>query len=325
MASRPNKIPGYIDQVELARRFATNTAKEVAAHYHVSLRTTRYWHATLKRDGIQQYQGPPLEPIPPPLSSPPDFPEPLGKTYDDFITISSNRTLILGDSEIPNHDPEIFELAYTLARRFGITDLIINGDFLALDCFSNWMRSAVYKLSLDDEIDQAKQVLLTMNNQFKRIVWSTGNHERRVAYRVDGQLNHSKLFETIDRNALTISEYGYCILQSGPPGSIPWFITHPKNYSRIPLSLARELAAARLMHILSGHTHHQAMGRDRSGRFWLVDGGCCRDVSKTRYKSVEVTTHPAWNSGFTIIINNVPYLINKENASFWQKVRLEAA
>lgn len=328
-------IPKDLNISEFLKLQSTMTSEQLGKHYGRTSRTINYWIKILRERGeiggiplvrkklqTQSHSSPP---------TPPQFPEPLGKTYDDFITLKSDRTIILGDAEIPNHDPEIFELAYALAQKFNITDLILNGDFMSLDCFSTWARTAVYKLAFDDELESAEESLRTFLNHFQRIVWSTGNHERRLAYRVEGQFTIGKFLEKFSKG-LTISEYAYCILENGtrpsptdPSKTEPnrTMVVHPKNYSRIPLSTARELAAIYHMNIIAGHNHHQAQGYDRSGKYYIIDGGCCRDPKLTRYKSVEVTTHPAWNGGFTLVLQGQPYLINKKNGEFWKNLRVD--
>jgi len=304
-------IPAHINLEEFARLSQELSAEELAKRYQRGARTIRYWKAILKNHTSFTVQAPQKGTL--------AFPEPLGKTYDDYITIDADRALILGDAEIPNHDPAIFDTACSIAKQFNIETLILNGDFVALDCFSTWARTAVYKLAFEEELDVAEEALKVFLQQFKQIVWVTGNHERRLAYRVDGHITIGKFLEKFSKG-LTISEYAYCLLNSGGNTIM---VVHPKNYSRIPLSTARELAAVKLTCIVAGHNHHQSFGYDRSGQHWIVDGGCCRDSSKTRYKSVECSTHPAWNEGFTMIIDGEPYLINKRNADFWKKVKID--
>jgi hypothetical protein len=55
------------------------------------------------------------------------------------------------------------------------------------------------------------------------------------------------------------------------------------------------------------------MSRDKSGRYWIVDGGCIRNPLKTAYKRMTINTFPAWNPGFVVIKDGVPILISEES------------
>lgn len=319
-------VPQDLNIDEFLTLNASMTTAQLGAHYGRTSRTINYWLQALKEKGIIKNNNRSLSTPTPPL-----FPEPLGKEYNDFATIKTDRAIVLGDSEIPYHDPEIFQLAYSIAQRFDIKTLIINGDFLALDCFSTWAKQIVHKWAFEEELDPGERILETLLQQFDHIYYNQGNHELRLSHRVDGQMTIGKFLEKFAK--VQFSEYAFCMLEHGtrqnphapsaPPEPNRTMVVHPKNYSRIPLATARELAAIHHCNILCGHNHHQAMGHDRSGRYFIMDGGCCRDPLHTSYKSLQVTTHPAWNPGFSMILNENPYLVNKSNAEFWKKVRID--
>lgn len=275
------------------------TTKALSDKFRVNDRVIRYWKTWLKNK-----------------DNGPNFPEPLGKNYDDYIQIESDKAVIIGDSEIPNHDPEMFELAFKIAQNFDIKTLIINGDFVALDCFSTWAKTAVYKLTFEDELDPALATISEFLKQFDTITWVTGNHEKRLLYKVEGNFSIGKFFEKFGN--VSISEYSHCILKSGGKEIR---VNHPKNYRRNSTSLVKTLANIHLMNIISGHTHHQSFSYHESGKYWTVDGGHCRNQEKTRYKNIDTSTHPQWNSGFCFVINGEPYLVNKDNADFWLSIK----
>jgi predicted phosphodiesterase len=210
----------------------------------------------------------------------------------------------------------VLEQGLDLAQKFDLQVLIINGDFVALDSFSTWARSAVYKLAFrEDEKEPALEILRVFLNHFPRIVLTTGNHERRLAHRMDGQITIGDFFRGIAN--VEYSEYAYCYLESGGRKIL---VCHADNYSRQPLVVPRELAAIHHMPIISGHCHHLAQGYDRSGKNWIVEGGSARSPERTHYKATRINLFPNWNLGGVFVIDGNPYLFNKENFNFYMNL-----
>lgn len=268
---------------------------ELARKYGVAERTIRRWKKNYR--GLEK-----IEPIP----------EPSTKVYDEFMVIDSDRVLVLGDIEIPCHSAETLEDACKIAQKFELDTLIINGDFVALDSFSKWARSTVYKLAFKDELEPAIKIVKIFLSIFPRVYLTTGNHERRLAHRLDGEITIADFFSNM--TGVEFSEYSYCILNSGGNEIL---VCHQDNYGRSPLTVARELASIHHKNIICGHCHHQAQGFDKSGKYFIVDGGCCRATEHTEYKATRINTFPMWNLGYTMVLNGHPYLINKSNVDFW--------
>jgi len=220
--------------------------------------------------------------------------------------------MVLGDVEVPFHSTDTLEMACALARKYELDTLIINGDLIALDCFSTWVRNTAYKLTFKNEIEPTLEILKIFLNIFKQVYIITGNHERRLARKLDGEITIGEFFSNIA--GVTFSEYSYCVLNSSGKEIL---VCHQDNYSKQPLAVARELASIYHKNVIAGHTHHLAQGYDKSGRYWVVDGGCCRDVKYTEYKSIRVNTFPKWNNGVVMVINGSPFLVDECNADFW--------
>jgi len=263
---------------------------ELARKYKVSERTIRRWRKKAKES----------------------IPAPTTKVYDDFVTVESDKVMVIGDIEIPFHSTDTLEMACALARKYELDTLIINGDLVALDCFSTWVRNTAYKLTFKNEIEPALEILKIFLTIFNQIYIVTGNHERRLARKLDGEITIGEFFSNI--SGVTFSEYSYCILNSGGEEIL---VCHQDNYSKQPLAVSRELASIYHKHIIAGHTHHLAQGYDKSGKYWVVDGGCCRDTKYTEYKSIRVNTFPKWNNGVVMVINGSPLLVDMGNANFW--------
>jgi predicted phosphodiesterase len=266
------------------------TNNELAEEYGVSKRTIRRWKQQCRNN----------------------IPTPKTKVYDDFLKVTSNRALVLGDVEVPCHSVDTLEMACELAKKYNLDTLIINGDLIALDSFSTWARNTVYKLAFKDELEPTVEIVKIFLGIFESVYLVTGNHERRLAHKLDGEITIADFFVSLAR--VRFSEYSYCTLQSGDREIL---VCHQDNYSKQPLAIARELASVHHKNIIAGHTHHLAKGYDKSGKFWIVDGGCCRDVRHTEYKATRINTFPKWNNGVVMVLDGQPFLVDQYNAEFW--------
>lgn len=237
-----------------------------------------------------------------------NFPPSQTETYDRHIKLMENSAIVIGDSEIPDHDNEVFAMAAEIGHRLRIQTLIINGDFVDCDAFSKWSKITKSGDRFSDELELARGTVSEFLKYFTKIYIVAGNHDRRIASATNGQVWLGMFLN--DMSGVEVSEYSFLEMTT-PAGK--WLICHPKQYSRIPLSTARELCSIKQTHVLCAHNHHLASGHDKSGSFYAVDGGCCRDPMKTAYRCLNVTTHPYWTPGFTVIKEGVPLIVSKEN------------
>lgn len=240
------------------------------------------------------------------------FPESPSPQCLDYLRLEYERLLIIGDCEIPDHDPVVFGMAARLADRLGIEHLLINGDFMAMDCFSGWPQENHQSLHFRRDLDLAIKSIKVFLNSFDSVDYIIGNHERRLARQTRGQSNIGMFCEHL--LDVSYSNYSYCELTSGGKEII---ICHPEDYSRVPLAVPLKLVAVHHKNILCGHTHRGCMGYDPSGNYWIAEGGHARDTTRTMYKAMKMASNPAWNSGFSLILNGNFYFIDKSNFDFW--------
>jgi hypothetical protein len=106
------------------------------------------------------------------------FPESLSKRHDDYFHLNYDKVIVMGDAEIQDHDVEIFSMISDIGYKYGIKYLIINGDLVSLDSYSNWMSTEYRKLSFnEDELHCIEGVLKVFLKQFTEIIYLSGNHE----------------------------------------------------------------------------------------------------------------------------------------------------
>lgn len=296
MFSVYKKWPAWANKAEFEELSESMSMRELAIHYGKSKASIQSLAGLLKHERLSSVVD----------HFPSTAPDPVG----DPPSVVADKVLVIGDAEIPHHSTAMFDLAARCASHFDIKTLIINGDFVAMDVFSEWHKPFVYSLAFDEEIDPALQTIQLFLKMFNEITWVTGNHERRLVHKLDGHITLGHFFKKI--SGLTFSEHAHVLLN---PGKNQTLICHQDNYSRIPLSVPRELCAINHCNILCGHTHHMCWGWDRSGKYWIAEGGHCRQ--NAAYKALRVNTHPAWHPGFVMIFNNQPQLVTPHNASFY--------
>ena len=79
-------------------------------------------------------------------------------------------------------------------------------------------------------------------------------------------------------------------------------ITHPQNYSRNALTVARKLAYKHRQHVACLHVHHSATGIDDSGQYVIADIGCLADPEKLAWVSMfDSASTPVMNQGFALL------------------------
>jgi predicted phosphodiesterase len=233
------------------------------------------------------------------------------------LTITGNA-MIVGDIHCPYTDWEYASLVTRIAEKHlqPPRQLIIAGDFFNLDIFSDYAK-LVAGPNWHDEKTAAVALMQEWAAIFDRIFLLSGNHDRRVSRRTDGEMDITDLadFLSVSAEILTPSILGYAALESG---GISWRVTHAKEYSINRLTVAGELALKFQTNIVSFHEHHQAIGWDRFGRYVIVNGGSLVRQNDMAYCSLDDTKRPVWNTGFVMIRDGCPTLFGKSPMTNWQ-------
>jgi predicted phosphodiesterase len=298
-----------LNKHEFLELYEQNTVDQLAVMLGVNRRTVQQWRARIEAMG-----DPFLGSIKQGAIA---FPGNIGREYNQALEIESERLIVLGDVELPSHDIDTLETVLAVAKKFDVKTLVLNGDFLHLDSFSKFARAQVYKLAFREELDAAFISLQVFLQTFKKIYYLSGNHERRINHATEGNVSIGLFLEQM--KDVTYSEYSHLDLKSGGK---EWLVCHPRNFSVVPLSVPTRIADTRHCNVLVGHNHRLSLGRDKSGQYYVVDGGHARNEAFTSYKALNVTCHPAWNPGFVLIDKGIPFLIDKENRDFWLSIEL---
>lgn len=310
--------PDDINIEEFVRLTHEETNGQLAERYKHSVYTINQWKVSLRKLGydcgtIKTWGGRTFhkkvtvnetEPEFPEVESA-GFPESYEEDFTKYEVLKRDRLIVFGDLHIPYHDVRVLDMAYQVAKRYGIKTGLINGDFVDNDLFSNFPKVHPNRHEyIVDELNPSSEILKLFMKQLDELVWLEANHERWLNRRVGGHFSVFNLMESI--LGVRYSQYSYAYVESGDEEIL---VCHPKNYRKKPGSLPLELCTRYLKNVLCGHVHRLCFQYHSSGRFWAAEGGHCCDAKKLNYKNRDVDLHGTWNPGFVMILDGWPHLI----------------
>lgn len=225
--------------------------------------------------------------------------------------------VIAGDLHCPYVDWELADMLISQASTTNITNLIICGDVFDQPTLSQYPVVHPPPSPHEEEI-AARALFKALNEQFQRIVILTGNHDLRVFKALQGAVTDAPVIALMlariaAKPSTTWSSFGYCLINT-PKGV--WRVTHPRNYSRIPLATARSLASKYQQNVITLHEHMTAMGIDTTGLRVVANVGCLADPGKLPYVIYTDTTAPHMTQSFAILLDGRIKLFDKAGL-FW--------
>ncbi len=224
------------------------------------------------------------------------------KIYNEFQTIETDNCMILSDIEIPDYSREYLLLALYSAMANNIKTLIIAGDFVATDMSSLNSWDATWKtndMNYEQVIQTTRSILNTLGRWFDSIYIIEGNHDARLARKTGGEVHLGML---LNNTKAIYSRYSFLWIETSRG---PIKVSHPKNYSRNPVTLGQKLHSAepRKAHHIIAHCHRMQIGMSLDGLYEIHCLGTGRDSQLTKYKSTGVANFPEWDASFVIIEN----------------------
>lgn len=182
--------------------------------------------------------------------------------------------------------------------------LVVAGDWFNIDALSAFDFKDDTNASMERELYGSTITMERVLSVFDRVYMSWGNHDARVhkslGYKVSFSRAMRMMFSDLDNDLMsriTLSNLDHILIDT-PNGR--YTVCHPKSYSSQPLMTARKLAGKMLTHILTGHSHHTAVGHDPSGNFVCGELGGFFDARKTAYLQ-RTTTFPNWQNGYSFL------------------------
>lgn len=216
---------------------------------------------------------------------------------------------VTADWHVPLYDAKLVNEFLDEASDY--SNLLIAGDFLNGDSLSQYypkQKSA----GIEKELSEAQALMEILCSNFKRIVFTMGNHDYRYTkaaeYRESFVESMTEVFKDVPRHGckLVFSNLDHCYITSNKER---YFIAHPSTYSKSPLNNPLAIAEIKKCHVLTAHTHHCAMGWDPSGEFVVGELGGFFNIQQTEYLQ-GTNAYPNWCNGYWFITNGKPYMIS---------------
>lgn len=216
----------------------------------------------------------------------------------------SGNIAITADWHIPLYDAEYANEFIRTARERGHKDLIVAGDFFNFDALSAY-EPKQHSAGLEGEIVEALAVMRVLLGTFDNIYYLWGNHDvrlhRALGFALQFQNAMKMVFGNLGEEALARIKFtNLDHMWIDVEGSDSWYICHPANYSRIPLSTARVMSAKYNANVITAHSHHCAVGYGTDGKRVVAEIGGLFDRSKTGYLQ-RSTTFPTWQQGYAFL------------------------
>lgn len=262
------------------------------------------------------------------------FTDSAARKYTAWWEIDSrdHTGLMIGtDFHAPHHSALWCNRLLGVAQHYGICTLLIAGDGLDMAAFSSW--GADPEQSWTQEMSHAAQWLWVIYHSFDRVLWLRGNHEDRLARATNWQLSAGQLTDailthkaremgeafTFEPERMQFSPYPQCTIDG------EWLVVHPRSYSRIRGRIANQIAMIRQKHVIAAHSHLANKGWSDDGRHITIDTGGMFDEDLIQYRSMSVTTHPAWNHGFVAYREGNAVLFSDTPYTDWSVLQEDAA
>jgi len=218
--------------------------------------------------------------------------------------------VVAGDLHAQAVDWDLVSAACDFGRRFGIRKAALVGDIVNFDAFSQYPQ-LVHSPPVAEEIAAAGAAVGRFLARFDLVYLCRGNHDARLTYRTDGQITMDMIADLMvkgePRRRLIVTCRDRLWLKSG--GAL-WLLCHQKQYSRVKLRVANDLAQKYHCNVVTHHQHAIAVGLSQCGRYVIADNGAMCDPARLPYKEMNTTTFPAWNAGFAVIRDGIymPYV-----------------
>ena len=237
------------------------------------------------------------------------------------LTFTEGNIALGCDFHIPCQDDALVDYMINVCKDFNIKKLAIDGDFLSCDNLSIFdsttESNASVTITWKAEKDAGRAMMTRLLEWFDEIYICAGNHENRIISLTGGKEGFFDIIQAMMPENITPIDYRKrvhatmddhmflnhkYIDEHGNEQIQEWMLCHPKNFSILPLRVARSLCAKFGKNIHMAHGHNLLKGRDISGKFICVEGGGLFDREALEY-TCRTTTHPVMRSGFYILRN----------------------
>jgi predicted phosphodiesterase len=228
------------------------------------------------------------------------------------VNLAGDNWMITCDWHVPQTDWALVERMVAVAKKHNVRRMVIAGDFFDQGQFSRYA-SVIPPTPWSVERDAAHLIMDWLLGNFDEIVITMGNHDRRLIKWADAALDIKDVWgDIVTDRRVHVTQYGWCTITTsrtrddGRP--IVWRATHPKNYSQIRGKVGGDIADMYDMSVISGHEHHTALTKSRSGRHWAMSLGGLYDPAKISYAVLDDGLSTRMAPSFGMLLDGYPYL-----------------
>jgi len=236
-------------------------------------------------------------------------------TYEP-LTLPLDNALVWGDFHMPHYNRDMVRRAFTIVNKHfpQVDTAIFGGDTFDFASISQHPHTET-EPDLEDNLEATKLLLMACGEVFKRQVFCNGNHDKRVAKKLDAGLTLERLIYAAlagDRCAseIIVTELDYLLLGDS------WLIGHPSAYSGQGGKTPSDLADKYQRNVITFHNHVAGMSPSKSGQYWGIDAGHMTVQARHNYASMALTKHVNWKGGFVIISDKTAFTFY-EGATDW--------
>lgn len=249
------------------------------------------------------------------------------------------RAVVIGDLQVPYHDPEAVGIAESIITDVGPDILLHLGDQNDAYDLSDYDRDPARKESLQDEIDQSRAILhrfAQLAPKARRVLLE-GNHEdrlRRTIWKMPGAssaLARLKLFQQTMTwpSFLGLEEIGWEWIPTDRQSRtevLPKLVSiHGHQLSRgtvVESGMARKGIQKYGRSVIMGHGHRACVvtRRDHNGQSFGIEGGCLCMLDGQPY-GVDFN----WGQAITVIewtldrrLMHVDQILLREGRALWR-------
>jgi predicted phosphodiesterase len=225
------------------------------------------------------------------------------------LNVSLDKWLYASDLHCPYHNREWIKRLILVANRHSVDTLVIGGDVFDLGVISRYPK-VERQSSLNETLRIGGDLLVALGRYFQHIYLLPGNHDNRMAIRLDTPLDfealiHASIRGRIALDRFTITNYDYMTVDN-------WIVGHPRFYSSIPARGMAQVAQLQQSNVIGAHNHLVGMMQSADGKYWAIDPGHMSDASLTPYmmQSAKLSRFSAWRNGFVMIEDGRPTLFS---------------
>lgn len=229
--------------------------------------------------------------------------------------IRTGNCMLTADFHIPLHDTDFINVMINCAKKNKIDKLIIAGDFFHMEAFSSFLPHQP-EASWKTERYEGNFVMKTLLKTFKEIDFIWGNHDFRVVKATGFKESFIDCMkwalngltdEEMDRINFSDLDYMDYYPVEGSERMIR--VCHPQNFSKVPLTVPRELSIKYATGVASAHSHHCSLGVAANGVDLMLELGGFFHKGRTEYIQRTNTSHE-WVQGFFMFKDGIPHMIS---------------